>query len=88
MKRITSLIRADAEYGAFADLLPRAFSSRELLPIAVNGLVGGAEGAFLAESVRDAREVSQAPVLILATNEGEREASAAALAESGLRTLV
>ena len=88
MKRITSLIRADAEYGAFADLLPCAFSSAEPLPIAVNGLVGGAEGAFLAESVRDAREVSGVPVLILAANEGEREAAAMALAESGLRTLV
>ena len=88
MERITSLIRADAEYGAFAELLPRAFSAAEPLPIAVNGLVGGAEGAFLAESVRDARRVSGAPVLVLAANEGEREAAAAALAESGLKTLV
>ncbi len=88
MKRITSLIRADAEYGAFAELLPRAFSAAEPLPIAVNGLTGGAESAFLAESVLDARRVSGAPVLILAANEGERERAAAALAEAGLGVLV
>ena len=88
MERITSLIRADGEYGAFTELLPRAYRASEPLPIAVNGLTGGAESAFLAESVRDARAVSSAPVLVLAANEGERERAATALAESGLRTLV
>ncbi len=88
MERITSLIRADGEYGAFAELLPSAYRAAEPLPIAVNGLTGGAESAFLAESVRDARAVSSAPVLVLAANEGERERAALALAESGLRTLV
>lgn len=88
MKRITSLIRTDAEYGAFTELLPRAFRAAEPLPIAVNGLTGGAESAFLAESVLDARRASGAPVLILAANEGERERAASALAEAGLGVLV
>ena len=88
MKRITSLIRADGEYGAFASLLPKAFRESEPLPIAVNGLTGGAESAFLVESVLDARRVSGLPVLILAANEAERDRAAGALSDAGIRALV
>ena len=87
MEKITSLIKADAEYVAFAELLPRAISADSPLPIAVNGLVGGAESAFLCEAVRLARTSGSGTVLILAGNEAERDRAAHALCDSGLKAL-
>ena len=73
MQKITSLIRQDKEFSAFLSTMKDAFSSSERLPIAVNGLTGGAESAFLAEAVREAVELSASPVLILAESESERQ---------------
>ena len=61
-----------------------AYSSPESLPIAVNGLTGGAESAFLAEAVREARELSGAPVLLLVESEGERGRLTDYLSAAGL----
>ena len=63
MQKVTKLIRADGEFSGFVRCLVSAFSSKEHLPIAVNGLSGGAESAFLAEAVREAVAISGSPVL-------------------------
>ena len=73
MKKITSLIRADGEFSGFLTCLAEAYSTGEGLPIAVNGLSGGAESAFLAEAVREGVKLTSRPVLVLVENENERE---------------
>ena len=87
MRRITNLIRSDGEYGSFCACLRQALTSDHALPIAVNGLTGGAESAFLAEAVRDARAASGRPVLILAESESERERIVALLSDCGISSL-
>ena len=87
MKRITSLIRADGEFSGFLACLSDAYGSAEALPIAVNGLTGGAEAAFLAEAVREARAISGRAVLVLTESEGEREKAVKLLSSVGLNAL-
>ena len=72
MQKITKIIRCDAEFGSFVSCMRNAYSADECLPIAINGLSGGAESAFLVEAVRDAFHISRRPVLILAESESER----------------
>ena len=84
MNRLTKLIRADGEFGGFLDAMREGFYSEEHLPIAVNGLTGGAEGAFLVEAVAEARRLSGAPVLVLAESEGDREKLITLLNNGGL----
>jgi len=84
MERLTSLIRADKEFKSFLTTLGSAYKDAESLPIAINGLTGGAAAAFLVESVIEARRLSGSPVLILCENEGERERLLEYLSESGL----
>ncbi len=83
MSRLTSLIREDREYKNFASAFTEAMSAAKPLPIAVNGLTGGAVDAFLTESVSDAlsRDI---PVLILTADESERDAVAAKLGTAGI----
>ena len=83
MNRITSLITTDKEFENFISTLESAYR-REPLPIAVNGLSGGAEIAFLCESVISARKISGAPVLVLVESESAREKIASSLSDSGL----
>ncbi len=86
MQGITALIRADKEYHAFLDTLKEAFYKKEeLLPIAVNGLSGGAEAAFIAETVKEAVRLSGAPVLIFVSGDTEREKLVSALSAQGVR---
>ncbi len=87
MKKITSLIRADGEFSGFLACLSEAYGSAEGLPIAVNGLTGGAEAAFLAEAVREARAISKRPVLVLTESEGEREKAVKLLSDAGMSAL-
>ena len=47
MQKITKLIRLDSEFSNFLASMKVAYSSAERLPIAVNGLTGGAESAFV-----------------------------------------
>ena len=61
-----------------------AYLSSECLPIAVNGLGGGAESAFVVEAVRDAIAISGRPVLILVENEAERVRVTEQLKTSGI----
>ncbi len=87
MQKITKLIRADSEFSAFLSCLAEAYSAEESLPIAVNGLTGGAESAFLAEAVREARALSGCPVLVLAESESERARVTDALCDADISAL-
>ena len=84
MQRLTALIRADREFKNYLSTMSEAFSSAEKLPIAVNGLSGGAEDAFIVESVIEARELSGNTVLVLAPDESEGEKLLSLLREAGL----
>ncbi len=87
MQKITKLIRCDGEFAAFAACLRATYKGGECLPIAVNGLSGGAEAAFLAEAVREARKISALPVLVLAESEAERARVTAALCDADIAAL-
>ena len=87
MERLTCLIRADREYRNFLLSLEETFRKKDSLPIAVNGLSGGAEDAFLVESVIEARRLSPSPVLVLVGSETERERVVNLLCSAGLSAL-
>lgn len=88
MQGLTALIRLDKEYLAFLDTMKAAFYNKEeTLPIAVNGLSGGAESAFIAETVKEAVRLSGSPVLIFVSGDGEREKIVKALSSAGVRAL-
>ena len=81
---ISHLIRSDKEFSAFIECLANAHRSTEHYPIAVNGLSGGAENAFLSEAVYEARKISGAPVLVLVGNDEAASYVCAGLCDSGL----
>ena len=86
MKRLTSLIREDKEFLSYLDTLRAAFAGGdEPLPIVVNGLSGGAEWAFVAESIVEARRISRAPVLVFVSSEARRDGLVAELIKQGIR---
>ncbi len=85
--KISELIRLDREFLAFADCLKDSYSRESGLPIVVNGLTGGASGAFLAEAVKECHSVSPAPVLILTPDELERARTCASLSSHGIAVL-
>ena len=87
MQQITKLIRSDKEFFAFLDCLKSGFSAEEALPIAINGLSGGAETAFIVEAVRSAVEISKTAVLVLVPNESERIRLTDRLTGVGIKTL-
>ena len=87
MQRITRLIRSDGEFSAFLSCMRDVYSSDEWLPIAVNGLTGGAESAFIAEAVREALDISDAPVLLLVESESERQRVTDYLSSAGLNAI-
>ena len=71
MQKITKLIRSDKEFFAFLACLGESFRAEESLPMAVNGLSGGAENAFLAEATASALELSGRSTLVLSSGETE-----------------
>ena len=87
MQNFSALIRADREFREYAEHIKAEFRKKDSLPVAVNGLSGGAEASFIIESVREARLFSSAPVLILVAGEGQREAVVSSLSSAGLRAL-
>ena len=87
MNKISNLIRLDKEYLAFCDALGSAFSAKAPLPIVVNGLFGGAMNVFLSEAIRDARQRSKAPCLVLLPTEAERRKAYDALTNLGVACL-
>ena len=88
MRRITSLITADKEFESLIALAKEELRKEEKLPIAVNGLSGGAHYAFIAEASRRLFLESRAPVLILAGNDSERDAVANCLLACGVKAAV
>ena len=52
MRRLTSLITADKEFESLIALAREELKKEDRLPIAVNGLSGGAHYAFIAEASR------------------------------------
>lgn len=87
MQKITKLIRCDSEFSAFLSCLGSAYQAEECLPIAVNGLTGGARGAFAAETVLDAIDISDSPVLVLVESEAERIHMTELLRAAGINAL-
>ena len=87
MQKITGLIRSDGEFISFLSTLRSAFSSSERLPIAVNGLSGGAESAFICEAVRSAKELTGMPTLVICETDSERRRITDILLASGIRAV-
>ena len=83
MKKVTGLIRKVGEFDAYLSCLRELVLSPQPMPIAVNGLSGGAEWAFLTESVREI--CAQGPTLCLVCDEGERERLTRELNLGGIR---
>ena len=85
MKNLTGVIRADGEFLKFLSCFGGVFSAEERYPIAVNGLSGGAEVAFVCEAALEAARLSGSAVLILAESEDAAEKLAARLSIAGVR---
>ena len=82
--RIPSIIRQDSEYKASVQTLALQLLAKTPLPIIINGLSGGSADAYLIEAVREAREMSGAPVAIFVGNDQERTRVASLLGAWGL----
>ncbi len=82
--KLSNLIRTDREYREYLVALRKTSESGEKLPIAVNGLQGGARDIFLIESVREALSLTEDPILVLVSSDTEREDTVTMLAEAGL----
>ncbi len=82
---ISKIIRQDREYSAFLDCLVSDIKSRTPLPIVINGLSGGAESAFITETVREVTALNEGPMLILTADDGERSELCSLLQRSNLR---
>ena len=87
MRRLTSLITADNEFESLIALAKEELRKDDKLPIAVNGLSGGAHYAFVVEAARSLFCESRAPVLVLAGNDAERDAILECLLASGVKAL-
>ncbi len=84
MSRLTRLIREDREYLNYASAFVEAMSLTKPLPIAVNGLSGGAQDAFIIEGVKDALDLGVPAVTLLVSDDSEREALVASLSAAGI----
>ena len=82
MPRLSSLIQADKEFSAYAELLCDALGRKGAPPAVINGLSGGATGAFVSEACRAAKG---SPTLVLAPSEEEARAILRALCADGCR---
>ncbi len=81
---ITSALRLDKEFFHLTSTLREQMAAGKTLPMAVNGLSGGAGDAALFQLVREAREAGSGTVLILADTERECRRLAGLLQEGGL----
>ena len=84
MIEISSLIREDREFLEYETALHSRMLGRCEYPIAVNGLSGGAEDAFVIESIRSAYLAGAPSVLVLVANDSERERVVGTLLSSGI----
>ena len=85
MKNLTGIIRADGEFLKYLNTFYEAYRGEEALPIAVNGLSGGAESAFIAEASLEGARISGGAVLILAESEDAAEKLCTRLSLAGVR---
>ncbi|MBR2951473.1 MAG: hypothetical protein IKC43_00680 [Clostridia bacterium] len=79
---ISSAIRLDREFSHLLSALSEQMSGKKPLPIAANGLSGGALDAAAIEILRECKEKHGAPLLVLAENEKECRRLAALLTEA------
>ena len=86
MLNISSLIRQDGEFLASVETMREAFSKSVPLPVAINGLSGGAEDAYLVEAVKEARRLAKT-VVVLVGNDAQRERVNALLCRSGVNSV-
>ena len=84
MSRLTRLIREDREYLNYASAFAEAMSAPKPLPIAVNGLSGGAQDAFIIEAALDALNNGASTVMLLVSDDAERDALTARLTAAGI----
>lgn len=87
MTDIFSIIRRDNEFVHSIGAIEEQLKAPKPLPIAINGLQGGAVSAYLVESVREARRLTGAPVLILARDDTMVMSTVERLLDAGLKTL-
>ena len=87
MSDIFSLIRRDKEFQHSVEAIGEALKANNPLPIAINGLQGGATVAFIAESLREAKRLSGAPSLILVRDDAARTKLCSSLSEAGISAL-
>jgi hypothetical protein len=86
--KLSKLITSDREYREYLSLFKSEIEKPEHLPIVANGLTGGASDVFLAESVKEALGLTPSPILILASSEAERDATASMLMDEGVDSLI
>jgi len=85
MKRLTSLIRLDAEFGASIAAIREQLGRDEILPIMVSGLAEGAGASYLAEALIEAKRLTESPVLVIVPTEAERTRTLSLLTSIDIR---
>ncbi len=87
MNLFSGIMAKDREFAAFIDVMRSSLGKGDSYPVVINGLSGGAETLFLAESVKEAVRVSGAPALVLTADEAVRDRTVCALISLGLKAL-
>ena len=82
---VSRIIRQDKEFLAFLECFTQQMRREAPLPIAVNGISGGASDAFITECVRENSNKGRLPALILTPDDTERSEITSILIRSGLR---
>ncbi len=85
MARLSSLICADKEFSAFCELLSDSLRVGGAPAAVINGLSGGAVGAFITECVHAGKD--KAVSLVLAPTDEECRSICRELSDSGLRAM-
>ena len=84
--RLTEFITRDAEFASALEAARAAIKTPKPLPIAVNGLSGGAEEAFLCELLLGIRDVRRGVTLVIESSEDRAVRAAARLSSLGVTT--
>ena len=82
---VTSLIRYDKEFAASIECALQTVRAEERYPIAINGLTGGAEDAYIVEASKTLLEKTAAPVLVIAGTISDRDRIYSLLLANGVR---
>ena len=87
MKKLTSLIALDKEFSKSITAVKEQIKTKTNLPIAVNGLAGGAHYVYISMAAESLLKETSSPVLILSGTESERDKIISYLTHSGIRAL-